>query len=64
MTDYASLEFRREGEMVNKSGDLFKDYTEKILPKKINLQLKYIERKSFRTDIELIFKTVAAILGK
>jgi lipopolysaccharide/colanic/teichoic acid biosynthesis glycosyltransferase len=28
------------------------------------LQLKYIERKSFRTDIELIFKTVAAILGK
>lgn len=64
MTDYASLEFRREGEMINENGDLFNDYTEKILPKKINLQLKYVDKKSFRTDIELILKTIAAILGR
>ncbi len=64
MTDYASLEFRCERKMFNESDDLLKDYTEKILPKKINLQLKYIEKKSFRTDIGLILKTIAAIFGK
>lgn len=63
MTDYASLEFRREGELIKQSGDLYKDYVSKILPKKLELQLKYVQEKSFWIDIKLIFKTIGAIIG-
>lgn len=64
LTDYASLEFRREGELINQSDNLYRDYVNKILPKKLELQLKYVQEKSFCADIGLIFKTIASILGK
>ncbi|HOX29969.1 MAG TPA: sugar transferase [Candidatus Paceibacterota bacterium] len=63
LTDYASLEFRREGEILAGSADLYGDYVNKVLPKKIELQLKYIKKQSLITDLELIFLTVSNILG-
>lgn len=61
ITDFASLYFRNEGEIVNKSTDPHKAYLEKIWPKKIELQLKYAKEQSFFTDIKIIAKTIAVL---
>jgi len=62
LTDYASLEFRREGEIMADSADLYNDYINKVLPKKLELQLKYVEEQSLVVDLKLIFKTVGRVL--
>jgi len=62
LTDYASINFRQEGEIMRQSVDLYDDYTRKILPKKITLQLKYIRQRSMGVDIKIIIKTIGSIL--
>lgn len=61
MTDFASLWNFHEGDVLKESNDPEKDYLEKIRPKKVELQLKYIDEKSFWLDIKLILKTIAKI---
>jgi lipopolysaccharide/colanic/teichoic acid biosynthesis glycosyltransferase len=58
MTDLASLWDFREDEMLKESKDPERDYIEKIRPKKTQLQLEYIERRSFLLDLKIIFKTI------
>ena len=62
ITDYASIEFRNESQYYNSIEDSEKVYLEKILPKKIDLKLKYIEDLSIRTDIKILFKTAKTVL--
>ena len=63
ITDYASLHFSNEGEILLGSTDPDKDYMEKIHPKKMALSLKYVQERSLFLDIKIIFQTLAAILG-
>lgn len=62
ITDYASLRFPNEGEILKGSLDPDKDYMEKIHPEKMRLSLEYIKTCSFSADIAIILKTMAAIL--
>ena len=50
-----------EGEILKGSPDPEKTYVEKIRPEKIRLQMKYVESRSFWTDIKIIFKTITKI---
>jgi len=61
MTDFASLWNFHEGDILKGSKDPEKIYQEKIRPKKIELQLKYVREKNFWLDIKLIFKTIFKI---
>jgi lipopolysaccharide/colanic/teichoic acid biosynthesis glycosyltransferase len=61
ITDYASLKFPNEGEILKGSKDPDKDYMEKIHPEKMRLSLEYVRNRSFWLDIKLIFQTVWAI---
>jgi lipopolysaccharide/colanic/teichoic acid biosynthesis glycosyltransferase len=61
MTDFASLWNFHEGEILKGSSDPEKTYIEKIRPKKIELQLKYVKEKNFWLDLKLIFKTILRI---
>jgi lipopolysaccharide/colanic/teichoic acid biosynthesis glycosyltransferase len=61
ITDYASLKFPNEGEILKGSKDPDKDYMEKIHPEKMRLSLEYLRNRSFWLDIKLIFQTVWAI---
>lgn len=61
MTDWASLWDFHEGEVLRGSEDPERTYMEKIRPTKIRLQLKYVKKRSFWTDIKIIFKTIAKI---
>jgi lipopolysaccharide/colanic/teichoic acid biosynthesis glycosyltransferase len=62
ITDYASLRFPNEGEILKGSLDPDRDYMEKIHPEKMRLSLEYIKTRSFSADIAIILKTIAAIL--
>lgn len=62
ITDYASIEFSNEGEILRGSTDPDKDYLEKIEPEKIRLELEYIKNKSLWVDAKIISKTLKAIL--
>ena len=61
ITDFASLWNFHEGEILKGSKDPEKTYMEKIRPKKIELQLKYVRERNFRLDIKLILKTIAKV---
>ena len=61
ITDYASLWNFHEGEILKGSRDPEKDYREKIRPKKLELQIKYVKEMSFFTDIKIILQTVGKI---
>jgi lipopolysaccharide/colanic/teichoic acid biosynthesis glycosyltransferase len=61
ITDYASLRFPNEGEILKGSKDPDKDYMEKIHPEKMRLGLEYVRNRSFWLDIKLILQTVLAI---
>ena len=62
LSDFASIEYINENELLGKSDNPEKTYIEEIMPAKLQLNLKYIEQKSFGTDIKLIFKTIGKIL--
>ena len=57
ITDYASIRFHNEGEILKGSPDPNKAYVEKIRPEKINLGLQYVQTHSLWVDIKIIFLT-------
>lgn len=63
VTSLASIMFKDEAELLEKSTDVDKEYVEVILPQKMEYNLKYINRFGFRRDIYLIFKTVVEVFG-
>ena len=63
VTDYASLVFRNEGEILKDSKDPDKDYLEFIAPRKIRLGLKYVFHHNLFIDLKIITATVFAIGG-
>ena len=61
MTDWASLKFANEGEILKGSTDPDRDYWEKIHPEKMRLGLEYARTHSLGGDIRVILETVAAV---
>ncbi len=61
ITDWASIRFRHEGEILRGSSDPHRTYHEKIRPEKIRLQIHYVRQLSFLTDIRIIFRTLKAL---
>lgn len=62
ITDYASIEYRNENEILGKSENPEKTYIEEIMPIKIDLNMKYIKNISLSEDIKLIINTILVIL--
>ena len=61
ITDYASIRFNDEGEILAGSADPHEVYRLKIRPEKIRLGLKYIHERSLWLDLQLIFKTLGVL---
>ena len=64
LTDYASIEYISENELLAQSSDPDRTYIEEIMPAKLELNLKYIDNQSVVEDLRLIFKTLFSILKK
>jgi len=62
ITDYSSIAFRNEGEILAGSKDPDKDYLEKIAPKKIQLGLQYVDNHNFWIDLKIIFATIHVVI--
>ena len=64
LTDWASIRFNNEEEIIEKSGYSNADeaYMELIHPEKMRLQLKYLREHSFLTDLRIILDTTGMLL--
>jgi lipopolysaccharide/colanic/teichoic acid biosynthesis glycosyltransferase len=63
ITDYASIEFHNESEILATSQQPEVDYIEKILPLKLAYHQQYVQEQSLYLDIMLILKTLKRIFG-
>jgi len=62
ITDYASLEFFRENELLGKSTDPQKTYVEEIMPAKIELNMRYIDHPGVMQDLSIMWRTFVKML--
>lgn len=58
ITDLASIEFRNESEMLAKATNPEEFYIQEIMPKKLQLNIQYIEQANIRLDLFIIFQTI------
>jgi lipopolysaccharide/colanic/teichoic acid biosynthesis glycosyltransferase len=63
ITDWASIRFRNEGEILKGSDDPDRDYLILIHPEKMRLGLEYVNRVSFTTDLGILLRTAGAVFG-
>jgi lipopolysaccharide/colanic/teichoic acid biosynthesis glycosyltransferase len=63
LTDLASVEYIHENELLKKYPDPEKAYIEIIMPAKLELNLKYLENQSIRSDIQIMAATIISILN-
>jgi len=64
ITDFASIEYRDESTLLAQSADPERTYREVILPAKLALQARYVDRAGLGTDLLLIGRTVWAIIAR
>lgn len=57
ITDYASIEYVDENEILGKAENPDEVYVNQIMPDKIKLNMKYIENQSVKEYFEIIFLT-------
>ena len=62
ITDYASIEYINEDEILGKSLDPEKTYIEEIMPQKIKYNMKYINNKTVIEYFKIIFLTIIKII--
>jgi lipopolysaccharide/colanic/teichoic acid biosynthesis glycosyltransferase len=62
ITDWASMHFHNEGEILKGSPDPHRTYQEKIRPEKIRLGLEYVQKRSFRVDMQILAGTARVLV--
>ncbi|MEO8149849.1 MAG: sugar transferase [Bacteroidia bacterium] len=63
ITDYASIKYSNENELLSHAANPEKTYVEEIMPEKLALNLKYIVEQSFATDLKIMWMTVKKIFS-
>lgn len=61
ITDYASIEYVNENEVLARSSNPEQTYINEIMPHKLELNLKYIREKGMATDLKIIIRTIGRI---
>jgi len=64
ITDNASIYFRNESTILSEVEDINKTYIEEILPIKQKYFLEYVNNRSFKLDLYILFKTAYTIIFK
>jgi lipopolysaccharide/colanic/teichoic acid biosynthesis glycosyltransferase len=63
ITDWASIRFRDEDEILRGSSDPHRAYHQLIRPEKVRLGLRYVEHRSFAMDLQILWGTLLAVLS-
>lgn len=62
ITDFASLKYRNESELLAKAANPEREYLEVIMPEKLRVAGNYIDHSSFQADLRLLGLTVRTVL--
>lgn len=62
ITDYASIEFRNEDEILTGSANPVERYIKDIIPIKLDYYVRYVRERSLLLDARLILRTIYAIV--
>ena len=62
ITDYASLEYINENDLLDKSDNPEKTYIDEIMPAKLALNAKYINQQGLLVDFKIIMNTILKIV--
>jgi len=62
ITDWASILYKDENAVLARSADPERAYIDTILPAKLDYYVRYVRERSFRTDLQIIARTLAAII--
>lgn len=62
ITDFASLEFINENDLLAKSSNPEQTYINEIMPTKLALNARYIKQQGVLTDLKIILSTVLKIV--
>lgn len=63
ITDYASIEYANENEILGAASDPDRVYIQDIMPSKIELNLRFIHNNSINEYFKIIFLTIKKILN-
>lgn len=63
ITDWASIRFRDEGEILKDEQDPDEAYDRLIRPEKIRLGLRYVDEASLKEDLRILLETIRAVAG-
>lgn len=63
ITDYASLEYFKENEILGNAKDPEKVYIEEIMPHKLRINQKFLRSSGLSQDINVLYLTALRILG-
>lgn len=63
ITDYASLEYFKENEILGNAADPEKAYIEEIMPHKLRINQKFLRSSDLGQDINVLYLTALRILG-
>lgn len=63
ITDYASLEYFSENELLANSEDPEDTYVREIMPAKLKLNARYIQEAGLYTDLKIIGRTISKIIN-
>lgn len=63
ITDFASVRYRDEGELLARADDPERTYIESILPTKLRYSLQYVERPSLGNDLRILGMTLRTVVA-
>ncbi|MCC6600684.1 MAG: sugar transferase [Crocinitomicaceae bacterium] len=63
LTDFASLKYFSESELLARSENPEKTYITEVMPTKLRLNKEYIENVKFSTDLRIIWQTIVRIFS-
>lgn len=63
LTDYASIAYINENEILEKANDKEQTYINEIMPEKIKLNMKFIQNPSLYQYFKIIFLTIKSIFA-
>ena len=63
ITDYASIKYFSENDMLAASANPEKTYIEEIMPAKLKINLDYIDNRTMFTDIKIVLLTLEKIIN-
>jgi lipopolysaccharide/colanic/teichoic acid biosynthesis glycosyltransferase len=63
ITDYASLEYYRENEVLGQSDNPKETYINEVMPEKIRINQKYLENPTIGTDLKIMWLTFRKMIS-